>query len=119
MGTLNKAIQRRMSMTENEREQIIRDIRDGYIDEWDNLTIEELFATIEMEHKEVQKYRAIGTVEECKIAVEKMKPKEPIFYISGFRCPVCGEGRVQEWREDGVTDDYSHCPDCGQKLDWS
>lgn len=53
-----------MSMTESKREEIISDIRDGYIDEWDNLTIKELFKQIENEHKEIQQYRAIGTVSE-------------------------------------------------------
>lgn len=51
-------------MTESEREEILKDIKDGYIDDWDNLTIDELFKEIEKEHKEIQQYRAIGTVEE-------------------------------------------------------
>ena len=53
-------------MTENNREEILKDIREGYIDVWDNLTIDELFETIKKEHNEIQQYRAIGTVEEFK-----------------------------------------------------
>ena len=53
-------------MTESERGEILKDIKDGYIDDWDNLTIDELFKEIEKEHKEIQQYRAIGTVEELK-----------------------------------------------------
>ncbi|MBR6538090.1 MAG: hypothetical protein IKT67_12915 [Lachnospiraceae bacterium] len=60
-----------MSMTESEREEILSDIRDGYIDEWDNLTIDELFKQIESEHKEIQQYRAIGTVSEFRELKEK------------------------------------------------
>lgn len=53
-------------MTENERQEILKDIKDGYIDAWDNLTINELFKQIEKEHEEIQQYRALGTVEELK-----------------------------------------------------
>lgn len=52
-----------MSMMESKREEVLKDIRDGYIEEWDNLTIDELFKQIESEHKEIQQYKAIGTVE--------------------------------------------------------
>lgn len=44
--------------------------------------------------EEVQKYRAIGTVEECRAAVEKQIPKKSDEKIS--------------W-----------CSGCGQKLDWN
>lgn len=43
--------------------------------------------------KEVQQYRAIGTVEECKEAVEKQKAKKPEVIDQDFdyyKCPVCG-----------------------------
>lgn len=53
-------------MTESEREEILKDIKEGYIDDWDNLTIDELFKEIEKEHKEIQQFRAIGTVEDFK-----------------------------------------------------
>ena len=105
-----------MSMTESKREEILSDIRDGYIDEWDNLTIDELFKQIESEHKEVQQYRAIGTVSEFRELKEKATAKKPIPVDSGvydydfdFVCPNCGEN---------VDDIYIYC-DCGQKLDWN
>ena len=44
--------------------------------------------------KEVQQYREIGTVQECREAVEKQKAKNPrdIEYdYSYFICPTCGE----------------------------
>ena len=53
-------------MTENVIQEMLKDIQDGYIDAWDNLAIEELFKEIDKEHKEIQQYRAIGTVEQLK-----------------------------------------------------
>ena len=39
--------------------------------------------------EEIQQYRAIGTVEECRVAVEKMKPKKTaIEAIKVHICPV-------------------------------
>lgn len=75
--------------------------------------------------KEVQQYRAIGTVEECREAVEKYKPKK-IQYESdcrccnGFtryrmgKCPIC-----DEWYNDIDRDKYNYCHKCGNKLNWS
>ena len=68
--------------------------------------------------EEIQQYRAIGTLEEVKQAVERMKPKKPEIcadiYHGGkfigrdYRCSNCGFG---------VADDYLCCPYCGQYLD--
>ena len=69
--------------------------------------------------KEVQQYRAIGTVEECREAIEKQKSKEPIKskeqkirYVNTYYCPTCNLGftgfNIAKW-----------CYHCGQKLDWS
>ena len=72
--------------------------------------------------EEVQKYRAIGTVEECREAVEKQKAKKPDFEGDGYAdgnlvydtwiCPCCGKHYEVDY------DDYDFCPNCGQKLDW-
>lgn len=53
-------------MTENKRQEMLKDIQGGYIDAWDNLAIEELFEDIEKEHSEIQQYRELGTVEELR-----------------------------------------------------
>ena len=64
---------------------------------------------------ELDQYRKIGTVEECRKAVEKQKPKNPrdIEYdYSYFICPTCGEGIY-------VSDNFeSHkfCLNCGQAI---
>ncbi|WP_304322963.1 hypothetical protein [Phocaeicola plebeius] len=68
--------------------------------------------------EEVQKYRAIGTPEECRAAVEKQtakkvksisQVKDGDSYVGLIgRCPCCG---------DILEEDTVYC-DCGQKLDW-
>ena len=56
--------------------------------------------------EEVQKYRAIGTIEECREAVDKMKPKKTaIEAIKVHICPVCGFGGI-----------YDYCGNCGQRV---
>ena len=76
--------------------------------------------------KEIHRYREIGTVEECREAVEKQEPKKPEVYtdtvqtINGsfqrdvFECPVCGEYICNV--EDEIP---RYCSSCGQKLEES
>ncbi len=67
--------------------------------------------------EEIQQYRAIGTVEECREAIEKQKSKKPTeqFRLGtsgrGGKCPSC-----KHYLDRSV--DAMYC-DCGQKLDWS
>lgn len=70
--------------------------------------------------EEIQQYRAIGTVEECREAMEKQKAKMPTYEGDGYSdgefvydtwiCPNCGE-----YYEVGY-DDYEYCPKCGQHI---
>lgn len=59
--------------------------------------------------KEIQQYREIGTVEECREAREKQKPKKIIRIVGRYpyKCPTCN-GKL----EIG----YRHCIICGQLL---
>lgn len=59
--------------------------------------------------EEIQQYRAIGTVEECREAREKQKPKKIIRIVGRYpyKCPTCN-GKL----EIG----YRHCIICGQLL---
>lgn len=68
--------------------------------------------------EELQQYRTIGTVEECRAVVEKQTAKK-VKSISQIkdgdsyvgligRCPCCG---------DILEEDTVYC-DCGQRLDW-
>ena len=64
--------------------------------------------------KEIQQYRAIGTVEECREAVEKQKPKKPhrnYKKFSGLWCK-CGWYLGQK-----QCLDIKYCPNCGQAID--
>lgn len=96
---------------ENNREEILKDIRDGYVDVWDNMAIDELFEEIEKEHKEVQAYRAIDTVDELKALKEKSVAKKPVEKtrndITVFECPSCNAGLYSGQR---------YCDECGQEI---
>lgn len=64
--------------------------------------------------EEIQQYRKIGTVEECREAVEKQKPKKPhrnYEKFSGLWCK-CGWYLGQK-RDLGIK----YCPNCGQAID--
>ena len=65
--------------------------------------------------EEVQQYRAIGTPEECREAVEKQTDEKPTAVLGTFggteyECKNCGSDVC-------YGDEY--CRWCGQKLDWS
>lgn len=76
---------------------------------------------IEELEAEIEEYRAIGTVEEFREAVEKQKAKKPVlkpFYEDILCCPTCGDILTDRIPMDN-KDFYFHCLNCGQKLDWS
>lgn len=63
--------------------------------------------------EELQQYRTIGTVEECRAAVEQQTARKVTTNHSWthyhFFCPVCNM----------EVNDMKYCLNCGQKLDWS
>lgn len=68
--------------------------------------------------KELQRYQAIGTPEECRAATEKQKPmavvEKTILSSVGEKvgkCPECLGEYLKEY-------DNPYCPECGQRLDW-
>lgn len=81
--------------------------------------------------KEIQQYREVGTVEECRKAVEKQRPKKPVCKPKpynesvGFNeewfCPSCGAyiGYFYEGMDEPEQMEY--CNECGQHIarDWS
>ena len=91
------------------------DYPDGYDFEFDQAI---LMAAQALE--EIQKYREIGTVKECREAVEKRKPKKPkeiLRHRGGFEmqhCPNC-DTDYQVDRRYKIKDGY--CPACGKLLD--
>lgn len=75
--------------------------------------------------KEIQQYRAIGTVEECREARERQigkKPEMKPFFKDMEEeylcCPTCGDILTDRVPTDN-KDFYFHCLNCGQKFDWS
>ena len=83
-----------------------------------------LIAQSEEEFNMLIEYLSIGTIDECRAAVEKQKAKKPIpidyekymdtvinaqFLRGAYWCPNCRR----------VVKSGTHCNDCGQKLDWS
>ena len=102
-------------MTESEAIRDLDIIR--FNPHWDELVNEEYWQELmEMAIKaleEVQKYRAIGTPEECRAAMEKQTARKVTTNHSWthyhFFCPVCNM----------EVNDMKYCPNCGQKLDWS
>lgn len=75
--------------------------------------------------EEIQQYRAIGTPEECRAAVEKQKAKRPKEYEDKFyACPTCGNVLLHKWEKYPTKlmdkkNGLPYCLVCGQKLDWS
>lgn len=60
--------------------------------------------------EEIQQYRAIGTPEECRAAVEKQTAKRPRIIGNAMICPSC----PRCFKSASPT----YCPSCGQKLKW-
>lgn len=69
--------------------------------------------------EEVKQYRAIGTPEECRAAMEKQTAKKPMHVTNSYfgyqkhkehvgYCPDCGHQ---------VEEPYG-CPNCLRKIDW-
>lgn len=95
-------------------------LKGGY-DDWDSQEGKAIKVAIDV-FEEIQHYRALGTPEECRAAVEKQKAKKPDFEGDGYAdgnlvydtwiCPCCGKHYEVDY------DDYDFCPNCGQKLDW-
>lgn len=71
--------------------------------------------------EKLRQYRAIGTVEKCREAVEARKPKRPTYDGDGYApdgtivwdewlCPACRS------RYEVDYDEYDYCPNCGQAI---
>lgn len=78
--------------------------------------------TNELEH-EIEEYRAIGTVEECRAAVEKQRAKKPmnirLLETSGIHCGVCPICKNPVYADLRNLNHREYCGHCGQAIDWS
>ena len=106
-------------MTENEA-KLILNVRISRFDHAEDVNMALEIAKTALE--EIRQYRAIGTAEECRKAVEKQKAKAPDIYGDGYDnegnmvydmydCPNCGKSYETDY------DDYKYCPECGQRFD--
>lgn len=64
--------------------------------------------------EELEQYRAIGTVEECREARKKQRAKKPLEYEihEDYDDGICPNCKVP------VNDVFGYCTDCGQSLLW-
>ena len=70
--------------------------------------------------EEIQQYRAIGTVEECRAAVEKQTAKKIEIFNGQASCPNCkclfgGMDVIKSL----IAWHMPHCRECGRHIDWS
>ena len=73
--------------------------------------------------KEIQQYREIGTVEECREAVEKQKAKGcnivKDYFRTYYNCPKCNHNlRVEYNRGSWMGKKSKNCDKCGQAIRW-
>ena len=109
-------------MTENEAVEALRLINTSRVHpfySWEEMAEVRDIAISALE--EIQQYREIGTVEECREAVEKQKSQKIIIRNwNPTRCPTCGH-ELSTSLGDGY---YKHptflerCPECGQAIRW-
>lgn len=79
--------------------------------------------------EEIQQYRAIGTLDECREAVERMKPKKPnkihseiTDFIVHYYCPQCGRRFGERGIHNVISfnkEKFCQGDGCGQAIDWS
>ena len=64
--------------------------------------------------RDIQQYREVGTVDECREANGKQMPKkvkeDGYFGFVDYVCPTCGH--------DAGSSGTKYCKNCGQKLMW-
>lgn len=105
-------------MTENEA--IARIIDHFDVHHHDNRPHPLLDKAVEMAIKaleEVQQYRQIGTVEECRAAVNKRAVMKPI-RMDKCTCPSCGtHNEVWKKRRNTLPSDIVYCWHCGQAVE--
>mgnify|MGYP002797420728 CR=1 FL=1 len=71
--------------------------------------------------KEIQQYREIGTVEECREAVEKQKAKKCVEEScpdhTHYKCPSCGKIQKTKYGDSEFGCILNYCSNCGQAID--
>ena len=77
-------------------------------------------SVIERMIDELLQYRKIGTVEECRKAVEKQKPKKCVEDScpdhTHYKCPSCGKIQKTKYGDSTFGCILNHCSNCCQAL---
>ncbi len=112
-------------MTENEAIEIIKNFPKWNLDDqWlDENEMKDLSEMVIAALEEIRQYRALGTVTECREAMEKQKKKISDIWGDGYsegkmiydtyECPNCGKNYEIDCQK------YDYCPACGQAIDLS
>lgn len=70
--------------------------------------------------REVQQYREIGTVKECRDAREKQTPKKCVIDScpdhTHYKCPSCGKIQKTKYGNSTFGCISNNCSNCGQAL---
>lgn len=123
-------------MTENEAIKKLEPYLDGIdsdltfmelfykdVDRSEYLADRDAFTTAISALKEIQRYREIGTVEECREVREKQKAKKCVIDScpdhTHYKCPSCGKIQMSEYKRGirilGRITNF--CDNCGQGLE--
>ena len=107
-------------MTENEA-RLILDVRISRFDHAGD--VNEALEIAKQALKEIQQYREIGTVEGCREAAEKQKPKRcnivKDYFRTYYNCPKCNHNlRVEYNRGSWMGKKSKNCDKCGQAIRW-
>ena len=75
----------------------------------------------ERDCEELEQYRAIGTVEECREAVAKQKAKKCVEEScpdhTHYKCPSCGKIQKTKYGDSEFGCILNYCSNCGQAID--
>src|SRR5699024_3653734 len=123
-------------MTENEAIKKLEPYLDGIdsdltfmelfykdVDRSEYLADRDAFTTAITALKEIQQYREIGTVEECRKAVEKQKAKKCVIDScpdhTHYKCPSCGKIYLSRYNHGcpNLGRIPIFCEYCGQAID--
>ena len=70
---------------------------------------------------ELDTYKEIGTVEECREAMEKQTPKKCVNEFcpdhTHYKCPSCGKIQKTKYGDSEFGCILNYCSNCGQALD--
>ena len=110
-------------MTENEA-KLILDVRISRFDHADD--VNKALEVVKTALEEIQRYRAIGTVEECREAMEKQRAKKSKVKVQDrdlkIGCVIFKAGTKTYWCPScrkAITGSDGYCRWCGQAIDWS